>query len=225
MKKFSSLLIFLSLFCIKSNVVFAEDVPCGEIVPEPEVFFTTSYGNLRYDREKTKAELTEIGKTYGIGEKGLFAAGLSTIKVNWEISIDTINKFSEDGEEICVIPIKINLHLGYEDPAIYLSKELTEGTCAYDVVLRHEQTHQQINKVALDYFAPRIKANMQNIAAEIGTEKIVDLDEISSVNGEITKKYISFVEPMINTFKSELKKEQSKLDNAENYHMEGELCK
>ncbi|MFV0626678.1 MAG: hypothetical protein ACK5N8_04955 [Alphaproteobacteria bacterium] len=225
MTKIVSTFIFLSLFCIKSNSVFAEEVSCEDIVPQPEINFQTSYGNLVYDRSKTKEELTEVGGEFGVVEKGLFAAGLSTVKINWEISVDTINRVSNEGGEVCIIPMKLNLYIGYEDPVIYISKGLQENTCEYNMVLRHEQAHQQINVTALEHFVAKIRDVLPEVSKEVGAEKTTSLRELVEVNNKITKAYIAQIEPMVKVFKAELKKEQSKLDNMENYQMEGEICK
>ncbi|MDD4557074.1 MAG: hypothetical protein PHE89_07115 [Alphaproteobacteria bacterium] len=226
MKKTNLILIIFTFFCIKANFVLAdEEIACEEIIPEPEILFEASYGKLNYNREKSREEITEIGKEFGVVEKGLFAAGLSTINISWEISIDTINHISQTSGDVCVIPVKINMFLGYENPTIYIDKNLKEDTCEYDVVLRHEQTHQQINKTALDYFAIQIEQMLPQVGKEVLPRKAESLTELAPVNEEISKEYISFVEPMVETFKAKLKEEQKKLDSLENYQREGALCK
>ncbi|MDR1694054.1 MAG: hypothetical protein LBR70_02530 [Lactobacillaceae bacterium] len=200
------------------------DVVCGNMEISPEVVFTTSYGKLAYDYGSTTRALTSIGKRYGIVEKGLFAAGLATVGVNWEISVDTISRIiSEDN--ICVIPVKVDIFIGYEDPVIYVSKDLKPESCEYNVVLRHEQTHQQINKLALDYFIPKLKAAVEQISKDVRPTEIQNLNQIDNAAENISNEYVGHISPLVEHFKKELLSEHSKLDNPENYKHEGDICK
>ena len=196
---------------------------CGKTPVSPEIEFTTSYGKLRYNHEHNNQRLTEIAAQYGISEKGLFASGLSTVNINWEISTDTLGQVGTDGS-VCVIPTKINLYIGFSDPVIYISKELQPGSCEYNVVKRHEQTHQQINKTALDYFLPLFRDALTKIIAAVPPEQVNHISQIDNATSRLTAEYNRRLSPLIEVFKEELLLEQSKLDNRDNYLHEKNLC-
>lgn len=198
--------------------------PCEIIIPSPKIEFSTSYGKLVYDFNKNLQELTELGKTYGIIEQGLFASGLAVVGVNWELSLNSVSRIIGD-YDICVIPTNINIYIGYQDPIIYISNDLRPNTCNYNVVLRHEQTHHQINKAALEYFIPRLREAISQIIRDIRPVHIDSSSKIDAATNELTDEYIAKIEPLIDNFKQELLKEQGKLDNHTNYKMEGDLCK
>ena len=197
--------------------------PCADITPSPVIKYSTSYGRLNYDFSKNNQQITQVAQTYGIIERGLFAAGLATVNVNWEISINTLGQIIDD-YNICVIPTTVNVFIGYNQPQIYISKDLEPDSCEYKVVLRHEQTHQQINKTALDYFLPRLKEQINQIIKTVGPTPVSSITDIDKATIDLTQTYNQKIAPLINDFKNELLHEQSKLDNHTNYEHESKLC-
>lgn len=202
----------------------AKAVDCAALQSVPAIEFTTSYGKLRYDFTKNNNQITKIADKYGIVEKGLFASGLATVNVNWEISINTIGKIYGD-YEVCVVPTSINVFIGYTDPVIYVSRDITPNACEYNVVLRHEQTHHQINKAALDYFIPMFQDAIYRVVDNVKPLKVAHITEIDKATTELTKKYNQKISPLVNVFKNELLLEQGKLDNHNNYEYEQNLCR
>ena len=92
------------------------------------------------------------------------------------------------------------------------------------MVLRHEQTHQQINKSALEYYLPMFKTAALQIARSIKPVEVKDIDDIKSAIGELTATYNQKMTPVVNFIKKEMLVEQSKLDNPQNYLYESKLC-
>lgn len=225
MKKLFFILTFLSfVLCCGAASDAAENDACASVSADPEIIFTTSYGKLKYDFSYNQQGLTLLGKQYGILEQGLFASGLAVVGVNWEISLNTISRVVNDSE-ICVVPTSLNVFIGYQDPTIFIANQLQPGTCEYNVVVRHEQTHHQINTAALEYFIPGLRRSVQAIARDIKPYRIDSPSKIDEATNKLTDAYIVKVEPLISHFKNELMHEQGKLDNHTNYKLEGDLCR
>jgi hypothetical protein len=91
--------------------------------------------------------------------------------------------------------------------------------------MRHEQTHQQINKAALEYYIPELRYHVMNISQEIRPLQISRSNQVNEATEILTKQYIQEIGPLVEAFKKELMKEQGKLDNHSNYKLEGDLCK
>ena len=123
------------------------------------------------------------------------------------------------------MPTSLNVFIGYQDPTIFISNQLQPGSCEYNVVVRHEQTHHQINTAALEYFIPSLRRSVQKIARDIKPYRIDSPSKIDEATNTLTEMYIAEIEALIRHFKSELMQEQSKLDNQTNYQMESDLCR
>ena len=197
---------------------------CAELKPQPRLSFYTSYGKLEYDFSKDQMGITKVGMSYGVIEKGIFANGLATGTVKWEVDVSSEGREGRNGE-ICAYPVEIKFYLGFADPKIYVSRDLRKGSCMYDLVLRHEQTHQQINTAALEYFIPRLKSAALSVLNNVPPQRIDNSGQIDATTRQFVHTYSAQLEPLINFFKAELLREQSKLDNHENYQLEGSLCR
>lgn len=215
--------ILTSLFLSGSQTAAAA-FDCAQIKSSPAIVFTTSYGKLTYDYTKNNDQITSVASRYGIAEKGLFASGLATVNVIWEITVNTMGKVYGD-YDVCVVPTEINVFIGFDQPTIFISRDLVKNSCEYNVVMRHEQTHQQINKSALDYFLPLFQDAVEKIADTVKPLKVAYITQIDDATNRLTRQYNRKLAPLIEVFKEELLLEQSKLDNHTNYRHEKELCK
>ena len=92
-------------------------------------------------------------------------------------------------------------------------------------MLRHEQTHQQINKAALDYFLPLFNEAAKKISTSIKPINVKTLSDIDKASAKLTEEYNKKLSPLLDFFKQELLKEQLKLDSQANYQHESILCR
>ncbi len=219
-KLFIILTILANTFLLKNVQAF----DCASAAPKPQIDFYTSYGKLTYDLTKSQHEITAIAKKSGILEKGLFASGLATIQVAWEINVNTLSERISQNE-ICVFPKSLEIFIGYQNPVIYLEKNLKPNSCQYNLVMRHEQTHQQINKTALEHFLPLFYKQIIKIAGQMPPEKVEKVSEINKATERLSQNYTRQITPLIDFFKKQLLAEQYKLDNKSNYIHEAELCR
>lgn len=211
-------------FCFTRPIQAATDAACTRLTEQPRINFYSSYGKLAYDFKQDQAAVTRIARRFGIIERGLFASGLAVVNVKWEISVNTLSNIMNN-DDFCVAPSNIDIFIGYSDPVIYIADNLKSGSCEYNVVLRHEQTHQQINKTALDYFLPRFKKQIREIIAQTPPLQVTHIDEIDNATARLTADYNRQIAPLIEDFKRHLLQEQSKLDNHTNYEFESRLCR
>lgn len=219
MKKLFFILIFATFFHID---VFAAD--CSSVASNPTVTVFYSFGHLIYDNTKQVSEITSMAKKFNLVESGIFAEGLATADINFDISMTSTAQPIDIGE-FCVVPSQINIFLGISKPTIYLANTLQKGSCKYNVVLRHEKTHQQINKTALEYYLPIFKAAVTKLSQQITPTYITNTNQIESTTRILTENLNAKITPLVDFIKKEIATEQFKLDNKENYKYEGLLCK
>jgi hypothetical protein len=216
-KKIFFILIFSFFICRQSI-----SADCLNLDIIPQIKITSSYGKLSYNTEKNTSQITELAKKFNLVESGVFAAGLSTVNINFDITINSIGKPIDN--YFCVAPTEINIFLGLDNPTIYLSNELEKNSCEYNLVLRHEQTHQQINKTTLEYYLPIFKQAVQKIVKNINPILIKDINELEKTTGDLTITYNKKITPLVDFIKYEMLSEQKKLDNSYNYRFEDSLC-
>ena len=228
MKKVFYIVFFANLTFFSSFALANDDVKyaCLRNMREPEVVITTSFGDIKYDNTKSRRTITRmhIQEYGGTSAKGNFLNGLSTfehaINLNFKIRKQTLLSGIT-----CVYPTNINLYLGIgENPVIYIARDYQEDSCMYNVILRHEQTHQQINQSVLEHYLPIVKQRFLEVVknnAVIGSTEDIDLEQAQK---ELQQIYLSALNPLLDEIKAETNAEQAKLDNQKNYDYENMIC-
>jgi len=229
MKKLFFVLILSAIFYL-ALPVYAEKATvdmrgeCESMVSVPELVLTTSYGKLVYDFSLSKNELSKMAQQAGIFEQGVFAAGLALVNIDSEFELETLTQ-TMDNNDRCILPQRFKVYIGFSRPTIYMAKELQPGSCNYNLVLRHEQVHQQINKQALEYFIPIIRRELSEIIKKIPPAYVGRMDSEDKISAALTQKYYNAVTPLVNHLRDQILEEQRKLDNRSNYRKESGICR
>lgn len=203
---------------------YGEFVSCDAINPKPKITFLTSYGQLIHDLSTPQREIERMA---GGAEKGFFVVGLATLKPQYQIWIKDVYVKTLDQNHACLLPSEIEIKFGYNDPLIYVSKEIDRNSCKFSQVIRHEQVHQRINILTLEYFLPLIDETIRNAISEVRAIKVSGTGdaEIRAGIDRLYEYYTARLKPIIDEFHKARENEQRKLDNIVNYTMESELCR
>ena len=166
-KNIFALTIFCSLafFCLTSAEAFRSFTERNcKMDREPELIFLSSYGKLEYKYKTSDFMKNFSDKTKNSKHKVL---GLTVPNPTLEVNIITTINDNPFENDVCVVPDKVEVFFGFVDPVIYISKDIKYKTCTKTLVLRHEQAHQQINILALNYFLPQMKKLIRQKISEL----------------------------------------------------------
>lgn len=201
-------------------------VSCNKMNPMPEIVFKTSYGKLKTDFSHTTNQLT-AESTEGKGEKepGVYTAGLARKGFGWYIYVSQAEVKYVDDKTYCVLPTKIEAYLGMVRTSISVSSDIPKESCRFALVLRHEQIHQWINKLTLEYFLPIYYKEVQKTVREVRAVKVSSRDEVQEGMKKLNEYYKARLEPIYNQFYEAVAGEHKKLDNWVNYNAEDKLCR
>lgn len=230
MKKiFFILTIFIFIFfneAVAQNVTKGVSLKtiCETSPVSPHLKFYTSYGKLEYDTSYTRDNLTRLGKNLGMFEEGDLASGLALVDVAAEYELNTTSRKMTNGAA-CIFPQELSVYIGFQNPVIYLAKDMERNSCLYNLVVRHEQVHQQINVNALEYFIPLIYQEVKKITEQMKPMYISSDKLIRAGTNEMTAFYAEQINTLVNQFKQEILIEQRKLDNRQQYQLESNICR
>ncbi|MBQ7659226.1 MAG: hypothetical protein IJS26_00575 [Alphaproteobacteria bacterium] len=227
MKNFFYILLFLS-FASFSNAHAAPDlnVRCKGFAKTPEVSVKAVFEPLKYDHSKVSRTLSRLhNQEYGeSAHRGYQVQGLSTYQLGTELEFIISKRTFNDGVT-CFYPEDIKLLIVMKEPTIYIARSLKKGTCAYNIALRHEQTHQQINMEVIEHFVPLIKERfLQTVKKYSLASREKDDITIEQAQKGLKDRYLAAINPLIDEIKSEIGVEQQKLDRLEQYDYEQSLC-
>lgn len=228
MKKsvFTLIICTFALFLTNASVSFAQSEGynrCARLAKYPQMRLRSSYGQLKYNTEYNNNKLSDFASRSKMRERGMFATGLAHVYVDWKVSLHTnIQNFNE---YTCVIPTSVDIFFGYRDPVIYLSKDLKPGTCKYEIVLRHEQQHHQINKAVLDYYLPILQKKFSQELANLKPIEVPQDKTAQDIANQLNTQYTNAINQYVKRFQITLQVEQDRLDNLKNYQYEEKLCR
>ena len=229
MKKIFFILIIFNFITFSST--FAQNIPtheelrhaCETLSVKPILNFYTSYGKLKYNQSYSRDNLTQLGKNMGMFESGDLASGLALVDIASEYELNiTAKKMINNA--VCVMPKELTVYIGFQNPVIYLATDLENNSCLYNLVLRHEQIHQQINVNALEYFIPLIYKQIKEIIKNMKPLYILSENKIKEATSELTTYYANQINLLVEEFKREILVEQRKLDNRKQYELESNIC-
>ena len=188
----------------------------------PKLNLRSSYGNLSYNYDYDSENLDIMAARNNIHESGMYTAGLSLVDIDWSTSLNTIARTV--GDTTCVIPASIDVFVGYRNPIIYISNDIDKNSCRYEMVMRHEHQHQQINIAILEYFLPIIKQELQKALSVVKVREVQDDEDSDKVTDDMNNDYAEFLRPLISRFQATMENENRRLDNRENYQYESQVC-
>lgn len=208
---------------------YGEFISCDAINPQPRVVFKSSYGKLVHDLSTSMDKINAIAAKDNSApkEKGLLVAGLATAPIHSSIKFNEAYVKKLDENAACLLPAEIEVFVGYKEPLIYVAKDFDTRSCTFSVVIRHEQVHQRINKLTLEYFLPLLDEAIREAVTDVRAIKIPNTSDTAVQDGfkQLRKLYRARLDPIIEEFVKVRDAEQKKLDNMTHYKMEWDLCK
>lgn len=229
MKKCSLIIIFVLFASITFNTHASMNEHelkniCENLKVDPQLNFYTSYGKLEYNTNYSRDQLSQLGKNFGIFEEGDLASGLALVDVASEYELSTSSR-TMINKAACIVPQELSVYIGFQNPVIYLANDLKKYSCLYNLVVRHEQVHQQINVNALEYFIPIIYDRIKLIVNNMRPMYVSSQQKIKSGTNDMTVFYAEQINNLVEEFKQEILLEQRKLDNRKQYNLESDICK
>lgn len=221
------------MFFVGSNPARAwnagEFISCHDMNPMPEIRIFSSFGKLTYHHDLSSAEMTSRSKTVSqnkeLLEKGYFIDGQAKRNLYFASQILDARVKRIDKNATCVLPAIVEFFIGYQKPEIYIANTIDKNSCRYAVVMRHEQAHQQINKLVLEHFLPLLSRELSRAVHDVKAVKVSDRSKANQGLEDLNLYYKARVQPIINAFIETLNEEHGKLDNLTNYQMENQLCR
>lgn len=217
MRKLLFILITLILFIVNPFNGFAKASfeRCENITPQPKIKLSGSFGRLSYDNDLNYKELeAKVGRPI---------AGLSSLKHSSSSRVSF--ELKEQGNGMCVVPSEVDIYIGIITPVIYVAKELRPGECEYNLVLRHEQAHMQINIRTYNHFIKVVRKGFEEVSKNIKPVYVTSQAETKSATLLIAEEYNAVVLNFVEQLKSETDEEHQKLDGKKGQNLENTICR
>jgi hypothetical protein len=216
-----ALLLLLTLYSFEAK---ADDSFCMQFYKPPEINLYTNKGKVNYNHNLNSQQIAQLSKKTGADAyqkhptTGLTFANFYTMI---EIGTNAITV----GDKMCLVVEKVNYTMGYKNIDIYVDKKYEKGSCEYDVVLEHENTHKKIFQASVDYYAPYFAKEVKKSLSNMKAVRINSIDDVHIIRKQIQEKLDKDLAYLSKFYETARDKENQKLDTPENYIATSALCK
>lgn len=190
----------------------------------PQITIKYNYGKLKTDHTKTSQQLREIMNKGYNGEPERKLNGLTQLSPYVLVESDIV--LSVIGSYNCYYPQKVSVTVGY-NPVLYIRNDIQEGSCRYNITLRHEQTHFDIGYLSMEYFLHKLKVSVPKTLENAGVIVKSRKKEKNTRKtlAELNNRYKTQISHIFNRFVQDMMEHQLRIDTAESYDIEGKYCR
>lgn len=202
------------------DVAHAQERPCPTM-SAPNVTITPEVEAVRYDLTRTTAELTQKHRASSRAiPDGTKVLGLAGGKMGYRLQTRAKGVSRATGGT-CVYLTDVRLVVGYDDPTIYIARELPRGTCIHGKVVEHEQEHIRIDRRNLARLLPRLQSVLSDAAYRTGSVATRDPERAQQ---QLQDRLMAVIRPTMDDFIARRNAEQNAFDSPDEYRRIGNSC-
>lgn len=167
-----------------------------------EVRFSNGYSGNQLQRRQDKASNGHSGSKMGLQ---WHPVGLTGRDLTTGFNVQVRGQPLQRG--YCVSLASAEMTVGFERIEVLIDRRYRPGSCAYSVILEHEQQHVRNFRSTLAAYLPSLRRALEEAAANARPETA------STLNGG-AKRFIRYLESRVNPVLREMKQEMARLDAA-----------
>ncbi|HEY9164492.1 MAG TPA: hypothetical protein VIN57_07755 [Magnetovibrio sp.] len=160
-------------------------------VGEPAVSVQVVDPGPRVVTTKSIKQINTMAGSHGLSKPGFQVLGMT------EISIDSGVKVSYRGQPVgqtvCVNVEKVEGHFGLKKHFVNVPREYPRESCQYNVVLRHEMAHVDVNRRTVRKYADVLKAEVRRALRITGSVQAASMAQGQQAQAAVIQKVVDDV--------------------------------
>lgn len=181
---------------------------CESRLQPTEVRVTSAPVEYRTDYTVSSAALTQMAP----GETGRIVHGLTRTSMKSRVSIGTNGVTNPVTRKHCLRPV-VDITLAFDPMTVYISSDQAEGSCQFDVTMRHELQHVGVYREFLDTAAGDIERQLR----EYFGNRIFYFDSEAAAQVRMKQETSERVGPFVEQSMNRVLEKQAPLDTREEY--------
>ena len=141
--------------------------------------------------------------------------GVTFFKLQSDLTLETEAKRYKNG--FCIYPKTLTIKIGFPKMIVLIGKKYKKTSCAYQEILKHENTHVLINYKTLEEFLPHLKEAQEKIMKTQKGTFTRNLFYENSIKRKLTKNFMEKNTSFLSFLKSTLQKRNGKIDTLQSY--------
>lgn len=175
--------------------------------PTPNVSVRINDPEPTFDTTKDLKRINAMAGSHGLSKMGTMILGLTEASMESRYEVKMIATPRAPG--LCVQVNDVQLTVGLSKHVVHLPREYKRGTCQYNVVMRHEMAHVDVNRRALRKYADIMVAELRRKLSKNGVIYVANGAQAKQVHNAQIKTTVNGVIARYNT---ELKSLHAEID-------------
>ncbi|NCC03878.1 MAG: hypothetical protein EOM37_07515 [Proteobacteria bacterium] len=204
-------------------VVAATPNGCTSFI-RPQVVVRKIAQMPKIDASKSLAEIRAIAATnnpnLAVSTRET-PVGLTAATMKIETSFQVTSKSSTILQAICGQITKVEMTFGFDDTTIYMPREISSGSCAYNQVLEHENKHVTVDRMIVESYAPYVQNELNRIVQAIGVVRGQNPYDVESMLRQTLNKKVEEIGQYLTAQRSEA---QDRVDTPQEYERLSKSC-
>lgn len=189
----------------------------AKVTPEINVVWKTKPTKYIYSKsydQLTSEALAEgdafIRRNFHGGNKQVAGTASNPATLNVQTAFGGLT----NGTELCTWPKQVNVTITYS-PEIHISSDLRKGSCRYNEVMVHENTHIDISRKVAQEFQPQFKTAAQSAAGRTNTTRPIKPHEQDRRQQQISNQIMAALDTVSKKYAAEERRRQQAFDKRE----------
>lgn len=193
----------------------AEAAACPPPDTAAEIRVSKETGRVRIDESLDSDGIAAVAgrRASALAASGRRLTGLTAAEFEVAYDIRVAYRRLRPGT-VCVWLRRVEVRLGYPDTTIYVDRSYAPGSCAYTVVLDHENEHVTVNRVTFERALPALRRGLERSVRSAPFLVVGD-------EGAAKRAYAPIVDaalaPHLARLEAERERLHARLDSPENY--------
>jgi len=129
----------------------------------------------RVSSTKSLAQINSMAGSHGLTKTGFKVFGITEIKIDSGVSVRFKGQRNSSG--LCVHVSKVDVRFGLKTHAVHVPREYARGSCQFNVVMRHEMAHVNVNRRTVRKYADILKNEMRSLLRRTGAVAAASMAE------------------------------------------------
>jgi hypothetical protein len=193
--------------------------PVLQNVPPPAVTMKVLVPQVVYHHELDLFGLPKVERSAERPPAGRVLLGVTQLEQG-VVVIPSVLTLPRPGGIYCVWVTKVSASLGSPVMNVYVAQEYEPGTCEYNVIMNHENTHVRFNLETLRAWAPTISAAL----TEAARRRFPAVFHSRPGANEVVNYLVDNVRATFQLMNQDMARRNATIDTPENYARENAKC-
>lgn len=142
----------------------------------------------RVTSSKSLDQINVMAGSHGLKRNGFKVLGMTGIKLETGVKVQFQGQ--PMGGAICVHVNRVEAQFGLKDHTVHVPREYAQGSCHYNVVMRHEMAHVDVNRRTVRKYADILKHEMRAALRRSGAVTAASMVEGQNAQTAVMQKVL-----------------------------------